>query len=165
MGSRRNRGATAIARLAPGVSRQQAQAEFDAISRALADAYPEDAGWSVKVVSPLESVVTTVRTGLWLLSAAAFCVLLIAAANVTNLLLAHASGRRLELATRAAIGATRAHLVRQLLTEGLVLSGLGGALGIALAYWSVPALIALAPDTVPRLDEIAWMAGSSRLHW
>ena len=155
MSSRRNRGATAIARLAPGVSRQQAQAEFDAISRALADAYPEDAGWSVKVVSPLESVVTTVRTGLWLLSAAAFCVLLIAAANVTNLLLAHASGRRLELATRAAIGATRAHLVRQLLTEGLVLSGLGGALGIALAYWSVPALIALAPDTVPRLDEIA----------
>ena len=81
--------------------------------------------------------------------------LLIAAANVTHLLLAHASGRRLELATRAAIGATRAHLVRQLLTEGLVLSGLGGALGIALAYWAVPALVALAPDTVPRLDEIA----------
>jgi putative ABC transport system permease protein len=155
MSSRRNRGATAIARLAPGVSRQQAQAEFDAISRALAGAYPEDAGWSVRVVSPLESVVTAVRTGLWLLSAAAFCVLLIAAANVTNLLLAHASGRRLELATRAAIGATRGHLVRQLLTEGLVLSGLGGALGIAMAYWSVPVLIALAPDTVPRLDEIA----------
>ena len=105
---------------------QQAQVEFDAISRALADAYPEDAGWSVKVVSPLDSVVTAVRNGLWLLGAAAFCVLLIAAANVTNLLLAHASGRRLELATRAAIGATRAHLVRQLLTEGLVLSGLGG---------------------------------------
>jgi putative ABC transport system permease protein len=154
MSSRRNRGATAIGRLAPGVSRQRAQTEFDAISRGLAGAHPEDAGWSVKVVSPLESIVTTVRTGLWLLSAAALCVLLVAAANVTNLLLAHASGRRLELATRAAIGATRAHLVRQLLTEGLVLSGLGGALGIALAYWSVPALIALAPDTVPRLEEI-----------
>ena len=155
MGSRRNRGATAIARLAPGASRQQAQAEFDVISRALAGAYPEDAGWSVKVVSPLDSVVTGVRNGLWLLGAAAFCVLLIAAANVTNLLLAHASGRRLELATRAAIGATRAHLVRQLLTEGLVLSGLGGTLGIALAYWAVPTLVALAPATVPRLDEIA----------
>ena len=102
MSSRRNRGATAIARLAPGVSRQQAQVELDAIGRALAAAYPEDAGWSVKVVSPLESVVTAVRGHLWLLSAAAFCVLLIAAANVTNLLLAHASGRRLELATRAA---------------------------------------------------------------
>jgi len=155
MSSRRNRGASAIARLAPGVSRQQAQAEFDAISRALADAHPEDAGWSVKVMSPLDAVVTAVRIQVWLLGAAALCVLLIAAANVTNLLLAHASGRRLELATRAAIGATRGHLVRQLLTEGLVLSGLGGALGIALAYWTVPALVALAPDTVPRLDQIA----------
>jgi putative ABC transport system permease protein len=155
MASRRNRGATAIARLAPGASRQQAQAEFDAISRALADVYPEDAGWSVKVVSPLESVVKPIRTVLWLLSAAAFCVLLIASANVTNLLLAHAWGRRLELATRSAIGATRAHLVRQLLTEGLVLSTLGGTLGVALAYWSVPTLVALAPDTVPRLEDIS----------
>jgi hypothetical protein len=84
MSSRRNRGATAIGRLAPGVSRLQAQVEFDAISRALADAYPEDAGWSVKVGSPLESVVTAVSTRVWLLAAAAFCVLLIAAANVTN---------------------------------------------------------------------------------
>ena len=155
MSSRRNRGATAIARLAPGVSRQQAQAEFDAISRTLADAYPEDADWSVKIVSPLDSVVTPVRGQLWLLGAAALCVLLIAAANVSNLLLAHASGRRLELATRAALGATRAHLVRQLLTEGLVLSGMGGALGFALAYWAVPALVALAPDAVPRRAEIA----------
>ena len=155
MSSRQNRAVTAIARLAPDVSRQQAQAEFDVISRALADAYPEDAGWSVKVVSPLESVVTAVRIQVWLLGAAAFCVLLIAAANVTNLLLAHASGRRLELATRIAIGATRARIVRQLLTEALVLSVLGGALGIALAYWAVPLLIALAPNTVPRLDEIA----------
>ena len=155
MSSRRNRAVTAIARLAPGVSRQQAQAEFDVISRALADAYPEDAGWSVKVVSPLESVVTAVRIQVWLLGAAAFCVLLIGAANVTNLLLAHASGRRLELATRIAIGATRGHLVRQLLTESLVLSVLGGALGVALAYWAVPLLVTLAPDTVPRLGEIA----------
>jgi putative ABC transport system permease protein len=155
MGSRRNRGVSAIGRLAPGVSRQQAQAEFTAISQALADAYPEDAGWSVKVVSPLESVVTEVSARLWLLSAAALCVLLIAVANVTNLLLAHASGRRLELATRNAIGASRANLVRQLMTEGLVLSGLGSTLGVALAYWAVPILVALAPDTVPRLDEIA----------
>jgi ABC-type antimicrobial peptide transport system permease subunit len=110
---------------------------MDTISQALADAYPEDAGWSVKVVSPLESVVWAVSTRVWLMAAAAFCVLLIAAANVTNLVLAHASGRRMELATRAAIGATRAHLVRRLLTEGLVLSGLGGALvsRASTEYW------------------------------
>jgi predicted permease len=154
MSSRRNRGVTAIGRLAPGVSRQQAQAEFDAIGRALAEAHPEDAGWSVKVLSPLASVVATVRLQVWLLGTAALCVLLIAVANVANLLLAHASGRRLELATRVAIGATRAHLVRQLLTEGLVLSGIGGVLGVALAYAGVPALVGLAPETVPRLDAI-----------
>ena len=153
--SRRNRGATAIGRIAPGRSRHQVETEFAAIGQALAAAYPEDAGWSVEVLSPLDSVVRTVRAQLWLLASAAFCVLLIAAANVTNLLLAHASGRRLELATRAAIGATRAHMLRQLLTESLVLSSLGGALGVALAYWAVPALVTLAPTTVPRLDEIS----------
>lgn len=155
MSSRRNRGATAIGRLAPGASLQQARLEFDAISRELANTYPENAGWSVKIVSPLDSVVDSVRPKLWLFSAAALCVLLIAVANVSNLLLAHASGRRLELTTRAAIGATRANLVRQLLTEGLVLSCAGGFLGIALAYWTVPVLVPLAPGTVPRLDEIA----------
>jgi putative ABC transport system permease protein len=154
MGTRRNRGATAIGRLAPGVTRQMAQVEFDAIGQALAAANPEDAGWSVRLVSPLDTLVGPVRTELWLFSAAAFSVLLIAAANVANLLLAHATGRRAELATRAAIGATRAHLVRQLLTEGLVLGAVGGAGGVALAYGSVPVLIALAPDTVPRLSEV-----------
>jgi putative ABC transport system permease protein len=155
MSSRRNRGAAAIGRLAPGVSREQAEAEFDTIGRTLAAAHPEDEGWSVKVIAPLESVVTAVRTQLWLLSAAAGCVLLIAAANVTSLLLAHVSGRRPELGTRAAIGATRSHLLRQLFTEVLVLTAVGGGLGVALAYWSVPLLVRLAPATLPRLDEVA----------
>jgi predicted permease len=155
MGSRRNRGAVAIGRLAPGVPKSRAQAEFDAVSGALAAAHAEDAGWSVKVMSPVEHLVAGVRAELWLIGAAALCVLLVACANVANLLLAHASGRRLELATRAALGATRGQLVRQLLTERLVVSGLGGVAGIALANAAVPALVSLAPETVPRLDQIA----------
>jgi putative ABC transport system permease protein len=92
---------------------------------------------------------------LWLLLGAAACVLLIGCANVANLLLAHASGRRLELATRLALGASRAHLVRQTLTESLFISLAGGAAGFALATWALPALVALAPAGTPRLNEIA----------
>ena len=95
-----------------------------------------------------------------MLLGAAGCVLLIACANVANLLLAHASGRRLELATRLALGASRAHLVRQTLTESLMISGAGGAAGFALASWALPALVALAPREIPRLHEVSvdgWM--------
>ena len=152
--NRSGREAWAIGRIAQGVSLADARNEFDRISTSLGAVYPEDAGWSARLIRPLDILVAGVRTQVWLLVLAALCVLLVAVANVTNLMLAHASGRRLEMATRVAIGATRAHLVRQLLTEGLVLSALGGALGVAFAYWAVPALVALAPATVPRLDAI-----------
>ena len=82
---------------------------------------------------------------MWLLFGAAGCVLLIACANVTNLILAHASGRRFELTTRLALGASRAHLVRQTLTESLIVSLAGGAAGFGLASLAFPALVALAP--------------------
>src|SRR5690606_33390192 len=131
--------------LVPGVTLAQAQAEFDTIAATLAATYADDAGWAVKVVDPLEPLVRPVRAQVWLLGAAALCVLLIAAANVTNLLLAQSEGRRLELATRVALGASRAQVVRQLVTEGLVLCGVGGVAGVVLAHLAVPALVVLAP--------------------
>jgi len=109
----------------------------------------------VRVEPLLERLTASVRPQLWFLLGAAVCVLLIACANVANLLLAHASGRRLEFATRMALGANRGHLVRQAITEGLLLALTGGVAGLVLAWWALPALVALAPPTVPRLDEIS----------
>jgi putative ABC transport system permease protein len=106
-------------------------------------------------VTPLREHLTAgVGTQLRFLFGTAICVLLIACASVSNLLLSHTAGRRRELATRAALGASRAHLVRQALTEGLVLALAGGLAGFTLAWWSVPALIAFAPREIPRLNEI-----------
>ena len=118
-----------------GLSRQMAlQRELDVIAKRLAIAYPRaNKDYSVRLVGLREYAVRDVRRQLWLLVGAAACVLLIACANVGNLLLAHGSGRQLELATRIALGATRGHIVRQAMTEGLVLACIGGAAGIALA--------------------------------
>ena len=152
---RRGRYLAAVGRLAPGVSIERAQAEFDAISARLARAYPtEDGGWTVRLLPPLETIVRDVRRQLWLLWSAAGCVLLIAAANLSNLLLVSVSGRQHELAARVAVGATRWRLVRQLLVESLILCGLGGLGGGLLAYWAVPLLVRLAPANVPRLAGI-----------
>ena len=145
-----------VGRLAPGRSLAQAQAEFDIIASQLADKYPranKDRG--IRLSPLLQAQTAAVRVELWLLLGAAACVLLIGCANVANLLLAHASGRRLELATRLALGATRAHLVRQTLTESLLISLAGGAAGFALAIWALPTLVALAPPETPRLNEIS----------
>ena len=153
---RRARMFTAVGRLAPGRSLAQAQAEFDVIASQLAVKYPKankDRG--IRLSPLLQAQTATVRAELWLLLGAAACVLLIGCANVANLLLAHASGRRLELATRVALGATRAHLFRQTLTESLLISVAGGAAGFALAIWALPALVALAPPETPRLHEIS----------
>jgi putative ABC transport system permease protein len=153
---RRARFLSAFGRLAPGVSLQQAQAELDVIAGQLASAYPRaNKGWAIRSVGLLESMTEGIRLQLWFLFGAAGCVLLIACANVANLLLAHAVGRRHELATRVALGASRAHLVRQAVTEGLLLAAAGGAAGLALAFWLVPLIVRLAPAAIPRLSEVA----------
>lgn len=153
---RRWRGRSVIGRRAPGVSLPRVQAEFDVIAAGLAAAYPgANAGRGVRVAPLLDTVVAEAKTQIWFLFGAALCVLLVGCANVAHLLLAHATGRRLELATRVALGATRAHLVRQALTEGVLLALAGGAAGLFLAVWAVPVVSALAPPGIPRLEEVA----------
>jgi putative ABC transport system permease protein len=152
---RRARYITVLGRLAPHATADAAQAEFQVIADSLASAHPaSNGGWGVGVTPLREHLTAGVGTQLWFLFGTAICVLLIACASVSNLLLSHIVGRRRELATRAALGASRAHLVRQALTEGLVLSLAGGLAGFMLAWWSVPALIAFAPREIPRLNEI-----------
>jgi predicted permease len=152
---RRARYLTAIGRLAPGSTVAAAQAEFDVIASRLEAAYPDaNKGRSARVTSLREHVTAGVQTQLWFLFGTAICVLLIACANVSSLLLTHTSGRQRELLTRVALGASRAHLVRQALTEGLVLAAAGGIAGFLIAWWAVPSLVALAPPNIPRLTEI-----------
>ena len=153
---RRARFLDAIGRLAPGVTLEQSQSELDVIANALAVQYPEaNKGWTLRATPLLKDTSASVRKQLWFLFGAAACVLIIACANVANLVLAHAAGRRHELATRVALGASRRALVRQSLTEGLVLGLVGGLGGFLLAFGAIPALVALAPPDTPRLAEIA----------
>jgi putative ABC transport system permease protein len=149
-----------IARLEPGVDLARAQAEMDAISQRLEREYPQaNTGWGASVVPLQELIVGDIRTSLLMLLAAVALVLLIACANVGNLLLARAIGRRKELAIRAALGAGRARVFQQLLVESLVLAAAGGAAGFLLARASLTAGAALMADQVPRADELA-MDGS-----
>ncbi len=144
-----------VARLKPGVPVQQAQAELTGIAKQLEQANPKfNAGWSVNVVPIHEQVVGEIRPILVVLLAAVAFVLLIACANVANLLLSRAAARQKELALRAALGAGRMRLIRQMLTESVLLGLMGGVLGVLLAYWGVQLLIAFGPDNIPRLNEI-----------
>jgi predicted permease len=148
-----------IARLKPGLTIAAAQSHLDALVASLQKQYPDDypaqSGWRVRLVPLKESVVGNVRQSLMLLLVAVALVLLIGCVNVANLLLARASARRREIAVRQALGAPRSRLVRQLLTESLLLSLLGGAAGMAVLFNARGFLLRLVPENLPRLQDIA----------
>jgi putative ABC transport system permease protein len=144
-----------VGKLKPGVSIDQAQADLDTIAASLSQQFPiTNKNVSVNARMLRDRIVGRYRPTLLMLLGAVGFVLLIACANIANLLLARATARQRELAIRAALGADRARLIRQLLTESLVLAFAGGVLGIALAVGAVNLLVALAPDALPRAQEI-----------
>ena len=146
-----------IARLKPGVTIDQARAEMNRISQQLRQEHPVANGGAdiVNVVSLQESITGRVTTALKILFVAVALVLLIACANVANLLLARAATRRKEFAVRAALGASRFRLARQMLVESLVLAIAGGVLGLVLASWTISLLSRVAHETVPRMNSLA----------
>jgi putative ABC transport system permease protein len=142
-------------RLKPGVSDQAAQAEMDAVAQRMERDYPEIRGWGVHIVTFTDTFVSAeLRRALFVLLGAVVFVLVIVSANVANLLLARSLDRQKEMAVRAALGAGRGRLLRQLLVESVVLSGIGGAVGILAAAWAVDWLAAALPPNVLPVPDI-----------
>jgi putative ABC transport system permease protein len=145
---------TVLGRLRPGVAMTEARAELADIGRELERDYPrENQQRGIAAFSLMDELVQDYRPRLLVLLGAVGFVLLIACANIANLLLAQGAARGREMAIRAAVGADRGHLLRQALTENLVLAGLGGALGVLVAHWAIRGLTAFGPQDVPRLAQ------------
>ena len=149
-------GMDAVGRLKPGVTLQQAQTDMDSVAQGLAETYPDaDKGTGIALLPLKQDVVGDIRPFLLVLLAAGGFVLLIACVNVANLLLARSTGRTREFAIRAALGAGQARVIRQLLTESLVLACAGGGLGLLLAAWGTQAAIRVMPEALPRAQSVA----------
>ena len=158
--SRKARSLSVVGRLADGVSLQQAQREMSLIAARLGATYPDsNAGWGARLVAAQQQLVTTVRPALLLITGAVGFLLLIVCANVANLILARLSSRRTELAVRAALGAGRWQLVRQVLVESLVLASTGGALGLSVAWAGVRFVRSLPEGSLPRMQDVRLDAG------
>jgi putative ABC transport system permease protein len=157
----------AAARLKPGVMLAAAQAEMKIVGEQFRRAYPKwmDTNESVAVAPLRDAMVQDAKTPLYILLGAVLLVLLIACANVANLLLARAAGRQREMAIRAAVGARRGRVLRQLLTESVLLAGCAGVLGFALGSWGVRALLAMVPGNIPRLTNGESQALIPPLDW
>ncbi|MBY0496400.1 MAG: ABC transporter permease [Cyanobacteria bacterium] len=146
----------AVGRLKKGVSAQQAEADIKTIAAQLEQSYPTtNKGWSATVVPSIDQSVGTIRPALMILLAGIGFVLVMASVNVANLLLARSIAREKELATRAALGAARSRIVRQLLTESILFALAGGIVGMAVMWWTVQGLVALAPSDIPRINEVS----------
>ena len=166
----------ALARLKPGVTAAEANADLQRMLPIWLDAWPIIPGFSATregianwritpvVLSLKNDMVGSVAGALWVLMGAIGAVLLVACANIANLMLVRADARRQELAVRAALGAVPARIARELLAEALVIGALGGALGLVLAYGGLELLVAIGPSNLPRLEEIAVHPDRPRVH-
>jgi putative ABC transport system permease protein len=153
--NRRARYLTVLARLSEGKTLEQAREEMKKLAAQQESQYPDlQAGQSVNVESFYKELVGQIEPALLVLFGAVGFLLLIACANVATILLTRASARKKEIAIRAALGATRLRIVRQLLTESILLSSMGGALGLLLGMWGIDLLVALIPDSIPRIDAV-----------
>jgi putative ABC transport system permease protein len=149
-----------VARLKPGVTFEQAQADMNNVGANLEKQYPDTNASTRPRLRPLMDIyVVDIRRTLWIIFAVVGAVLLIACANIANLLLARATARRKEMAIRTAVGASRWRIARQLLTESILVSMIGGAIGLFLAYWGVQLILYMSPNAIPRSREIGlnWM--------